>query len=142
MLLLYAVANQKKLLVAGTGDRSEVLLGYFTKYGDGGADILPIAHLYKTEVRALATKLRLPYQVVVKPSSPNLWKGQVAEDELPAEYELLDRILVDIFDLHKDQRVTARELGVPALIVRRTVKMHNKTQHKRQQPPSLPRSDR
>ncbi|MGI0086315.1 MAG: NAD(+) synthase, partial [Nitrososphaerales archaeon] len=75
MTLLYLVANERKLLVIGTGDRSEESIGYFTKYGDGGVDFMPIAHLYKTEVKALARKLGVPRNIIEKPSSPNLWKG-------------------------------------------------------------------
>ena len=132
MILLYAIANQKNLLVAGTGDRSEILVGYFTKFGDGAADFLPIAHLYKTEVRALASTLRLPYTVVTKPSSPNLWKGQKASDELPAEYEVLDRILIDIFEKHMGEKDVARELGIPRSLVRNTIELNKKTRHKRE----------
>jgi NAD+ synthase len=132
MMLLYAIANQRNLLVAGTGDRSEILVGYFTKFGDGAADFFPIAHLYKTEVRALAAELRLPYRVVTKPSSPNLWKGQKAIDELPAEYEVLDRILIAVFDKHMDEERAARELGIPRSLVRKTIERHSRTRHKRE----------
>ena len=142
MLLLYALANQKNLLVVGTGDRSEILLGYFTKYGDGAGDILPIAHLYKTEVKALAAELRLPYDILMKPSSPNLWKGQRAIDELPAEYELLDRILAETYENKIDKRIVAKTLGVSKTLIARTIDMHSKTYHKRAPAVSLERQRR
>ena len=79
MSLLYYHANLMNRLVVGTGDRSELLLGYFTKYGDGGVDILPIADLYKTEVRRLGEVLGINRRIVAKRSSPRLWPGHVAE---------------------------------------------------------------
>lgn len=94
MSLLYAYANEKNLIVVGTGDRSEHALGYFTKYGDGGVDIEPIGDLYKTEVRKLATWLRVPKRIIQKQSSPQLWQGQTAEGELGYDYTELDQILM------------------------------------------------
>lgn len=72
MTILYYLANSRNLLVVGTGDRSEELLGFFTKFGDGGADFLPIAHLYKTQVRQMGTHLGIPPSIVNKPASPQL----------------------------------------------------------------------
>ena len=98
MALLYSIANNESFLVAGTGDKSEDLIGYFTKYGDGGVDLLPIAHLYKTQVRLLGRSLGIPESIVTKPSSPNLWKEHKAVDEIPADYEELDKILSLLHD--------------------------------------------
>lgn len=75
MVILYFYANLYNYLVAGTSDRSEYLIGYFTKYGDGAADFFPIRHLYKTQVRELAAYMGLPERVVRKPSSPQLYPG-------------------------------------------------------------------
>jgi NAD+ synthase len=80
-------------LVLGTSDKSEIKLGYYTKNGDGAADIFPIADLYKTEVRQLAGYLRLPVSIIEKKSSPRLWRGQTAEDEIGLNYEQIDEIL-------------------------------------------------
>ena len=85
MVILYYVSNSSGLLVAGTGDRSEELLGFYTKFGDGGVDVLPIAHLYKTQVRELGRHLGLPEKVVEEPASPGLWPGHTAAEELPAD---------------------------------------------------------
>ncbi|HVB11504.1 MAG TPA: NAD+ synthase [Nitrososphaerales archaeon] len=137
MVLLYAIANQRNLLVAGTGDRSENLLGYFTKYGDGGVDFLPIGHLYKTEVRALGTSLRIPYNIVTKPSSPNLWPGHKATHELPADYDLLDRILTLIFDSNEGPKEIREKIGAPEDLVRRVIKLNTDSKHKRQTPASI-----
>jgi len=93
MSLLYAVAGENDALVLGTGDKSELTLGYFTKYGDGGCDLLVIGSLYKTEVRELALELGVPKQIALKPSSPGFWKGHTAEGELGASYEDLDRVM-------------------------------------------------
>src|SRR6266487_597229 len=101
MMSLYYLANAKNLLVAGTGDRSEDLIGYFTKYGDGGVDFLPIAHLYKSQVRFLAKHAGISPEVVEKPSSPNLYPGHKATDEIPLDYDRLDPILKMLLDDQK-----------------------------------------
>lgn len=98
MIILYYYANVNNLLVCGTSDKSEILLGYFTKYGDGGADILPLGDLYKTQVRVLGRRLGLPERICNKPSSPRLWRGQTAEKELGVSYEVIDTILYLYFD--------------------------------------------
>ncbi|VVC02155.1 putative NH(3)-dependent NAD(+) synthetase [uncultured archaeon] len=93
MAALYSIAAKQNGLVVGTGDKSEFLLGYFTKYGDGAADFFPIGGLYKTEVRELGKHLGLPEAILRKPPSPALWKGQTAEGELGFSYEEADEIL-------------------------------------------------
>ena len=135
MVILYALANERRLLVAGTGDRSESLVGYFTKYGDGGADILPIGHLYKTEVRSLGTYLRIPYEIVSKPSSPNLWTGHKASEELPADYDVLDKVLTLLFDSKKTFRQIKKQTGVSEQLMRDVVKLNKRSCHKRLLPP-------
>ncbi len=96
MAVLYSIAQEENGLVVGTGDKSEFLLGYFTKYGDGGADLFPLGGMYKTEVRSLARHLRIPPQIIKKPSSPALYPGQTAEGELGFAYETADRVLAGI----------------------------------------------
>jgi NAD+ synthase len=92
-IILYYYANTNRGLVVGTGDKSEIMLGYFTKHGDGACDLQPIADLYKSTVRDLAKHLRLPRRVYSQPSSPELWPGQTAEAELGLPYDHLDPIL-------------------------------------------------
>ena len=93
MTLAYLAANATDRLVCGTANRSELLLGYFTKHGDGGADVHPIGHLYKTEVRALAAELDVPEFVVEKPPTAGFLPGQRDADDLGAPYEVIDRVL-------------------------------------------------
>ncbi len=92
-MVLYYLANVEDGIVVGTGDKSELMLGYFTKYGDGACDILPIADMYKTTVSKLAKHLGIPKRVYSKPASPELWPGQTAKEELGLDYEQIDEIL-------------------------------------------------
>lgn len=82
-----------KCLVAGTGNRAEMAIGYFTKYGDGGVDFEPLGMLYKSEVRALAKILNIPKKIIMKAPSPGLWPGQTDEGEIGLLYETIDEIL-------------------------------------------------
>lgn len=93
MCTLYYHANSLNLLVAGTSNKSELVMGYFTKYGDGAADILPIASLLKTEVRELAAHLGIPERIIHKPPSAGLWPGQTDEAELGITYDVIDAFL-------------------------------------------------
>ena len=95
MATLYFVANSMNYLVVGTGNRSEIAIGYFTKYGDGGVDILPIGHLLKRQVCALARELGVPDRVIDKPPSAGLWLGQTDEAEMGFTYDDLERYLED-----------------------------------------------
>jgi len=137
MTMLYYYANSLGCLVPGTGDRSEELLGYFTKWGDGGADFLPIAHLYKTQVRVLGAYLGIPASIVEKPSSPQLWPDHRASDELPADYDQLDPVLHQLFDMKAKPRDAATKTGVPLGVVEKALEMHRKSEHKRKLPPFL-----
>jgi len=91
MLTLYYYANNLNYLVAGTGNKSELMVGYFTKYGDGGVDILPIGGLVKAKVRELAEELGIPKEIIDKPPSAGLWDGQTDEEEIGITYEDLDK---------------------------------------------------
>lgn len=93
MATLYFVANSLNYLVAGTGNRSELAIGYFTKYGDGGVDLLPIGSLLKSEVLAIARELRVPDSIVDKAPSAGLWLGQTDEDEMGFSYADLENYL-------------------------------------------------
>ncbi len=94
MTALYFVANQLNYLVAGTGNRSELAIGYFTKYGDGGVDLLPLGSLLKSEVWALARELDVPAPVIEKAPSAGLWSGQTDEEEMGFTYAELEAYLV------------------------------------------------
>ncbi|MBM4433162.1 MAG: NAD(+) synthase, partial [Chloroflexi bacterium] len=121
MLALYCFANQLKYVVVGSGNRSELAVGYFTKYGDGGVDIMPIGNLVKKEVRELAKFLGVPQPIIDKPPSAGLWQGQTDEGELGFTYEELDRYLLT--------GKAAKELKA------RIEAMAAASEHKRQLPP-------
>jgi NAD+ synthase len=129
--ILYYYANARNYLVLGAGDRSEFLIGYFTKYGDGAADLLPIVSLYKSQIRELARVLDLAPSIISKPSSPRLWEGHLAETELGVEYEEIDSILYCIIDKGLSLEETARQVGIPISDVDRIYQMHKKSEHKR-----------
>jgi len=134
MILLYAYAQKLNYLVVGTGDKSELLLGYFTKYGDGGVDILPIGDLYKTQVRELGKILGVPDRIIKKPSSPALWEGQTAEGELGISYEIADTILYLRYEELKSIDDVAKELDISNDIIIKIDKMVKTSQHKRLPP--------
>ncbi len=94
MITLYYFAQRLNYLVIGTGNRSELMVGYFTKYGDGGVDILPLGNLVKTQVKKLAYHLGIPKEIIKKKPSAGLWPGQTDEEELKLSYEELDRFLM------------------------------------------------
>ena len=94
MLTLYYFANKMNYLVVGTGNRSELAMGYFTKYGDGGVDILPLGDLLKSEVKQLAEELGVPREIVDKAPSAGLWAGQTDEGEMGITYTELDKVLL------------------------------------------------
>jgi NAD+ synthase len=93
MVTLYYLANRLCYLVVGTSNRSELSVGYFTKYGDGGVDIMPLGNLVKSQVRQLAIHLGIPEEIIAKPPSAGLWAGQTDEREMGITYQELDRYL-------------------------------------------------
>lgn len=123
MTTLYYYAARRQSLVVGTGNRSEITVGYFTKYGDGGVDLLPIANLVKQQVVELARLLKIPAPIIDKPPSAGLWQGQSDEKEMGITYEDLDRY---ILTGQADDRVKKRvdDLAMKSL-------------HKKQ-PPAMP----
>ncbi len=94
MITLYYTANQLKYLVVGSGNRSELTVGYFTKHGDSGVDILPLGNLVKKEVRELAQFLKIPQEIITKAPSAGLWAGQTDEGEMGFTYEALDNYIL------------------------------------------------
>jgi NAD+ synthase len=133
MMLLYAHANSTKSLVCGTSNKSELLVGYFTKYGDGGVDFQPLGDLYKTQICQLGAHLRLPRSLLLKPPTAGLWRGQTDEKELKMSYETLDKILYGL-----EQKLNIKEIQKQANVKRSEVerirKMRKTSQHKRRSP--------
>jgi len=123
MSTLYYFANKLNYLVCGTGNKSELLVGYFTKYGDGGVDILPIADLFKRQVRQLAGELKIPQGIITKAPTAGLWEGQTDEVEMGITYNELDDIL-DRFCNHKQQIADSKK-------VNKVIKMYKNSEHKR-----------
>ncbi|WP_321420138.1 NAD+ synthase [uncultured Methanomethylovorans sp.] len=93
MSVLYYHANLLNRIVIGTGNKTELLLGYFTKHGDGGVDILPIGDMYKTDVWELSASMGIPEAIINKAPSAGLWSGQTDEKELGITYKEVDRFL-------------------------------------------------
>lgn len=130
MLFNYATANLENLVVLGTGNKTELLLGYFTKYGDGGVDYLPIGDLYKTQIRQLARHIGLPDDIIDKPPSAGLWHGQTDEDELGESYENLDKILFLLHEKGHSAGEIASLLGIEQRRVERICAISERNSHK------------
>jgi len=116
MMALYFVGQSSgKFLVAGTGNRTELAIGYFTKYGDGGVDFEPIGGLYKCEVIEIAKLLNIPEEIIKKPPSAGLWEGQTDEGEIGLTYDVLDEIIfridnkLDLDDLNENNVKMVKE---------------------------------
>jgi len=126
--ILYYFANQYNGLVIGTTNRTEYLLGYYTKFGDGACDIEPIEFLYKTDVRKISKYLGIPDSIINKKPSAGLWENQYDEDELSMPYDRVDQILIDIFDknIRKDTDDYKKIIGI-----------YNNSEHKRRMPETL-----
>ncbi|MCU4973748.1 NAD(+) synthase [Halobacteria archaeon AArc-m2/3/4] len=137
MCCLYYAANRSSHLVLGTANRSERLLGYFTKYGDGAADLYPIGDLYKTEVRALAKHLGLPKRIVGKEPTAGFWASQTDADELGASYDEIDPFLERLVDRNEDVETAAQNVRLDYETAREIADRYRRTQHKRM-PTSTP----
>ncbi len=134
--MLYYYANARNYLVLGAADRSEVLIGYFTKYGDGAADMLPIVSLYKTQIREFAKFLNVPSNIISKPSGPRLWEGHLAEVEIGIGYDEIDSILYCMIDKGLSVEETAKITILPISDVDKIYQMHKRSEHKRMTPES------
>jgi NAD+ synthase len=126
MAVLYYFANQLNYLVCGTGNKSELMLGYFTKHGDGATDILPIGGLLKKQVRNLAKELRIPQCIINKPPTAGLWPGQTDEGEMGISYRELDDILERMEN--KTRQILSKAK------VNKVKDMIKRSEHKRQGP--------
>lgn len=134
MTTLYYLANLTNSLVAGTGNKSEASIGYFTKYGDGGVDLLPIVDLYKFEVRAVARELGVPQSVIARPPSAGLWPGQTDEGEIGLRYDQLDAALIAI--------EAGDTSGIAPEVIERITRLNAGSEHKRRPIPAFIRSGR
>jgi NAD+ synthase len=130
MSTLYYLAQSHNYLVAGTGNKPEIMVGYFTKYGDGGVDIEPLGELYKHEVRELARVLGVPQPIIERPPSPGLWPGQTDEGEMGITYAEIDAILAAWAADEKPDLPADRVAHVEGMVAR--------SAHKRALPPAFP----
>ena len=135
-VLNYFVANAESRVVLGTGNRSEAMTGYFTKYGDQAVDCNPIGNLYKRQVRQLAAHIGVPEDLVEKPPSAEMWVGQTDESEMGLGYDTLDAILALHVDGPFSKSATIETLGVPESAVDRVVELVEASAHKRTMPPA------
>ncbi|QLC34271.1 NAD+ synthase [Halarchaeum sp. CBA1220] len=136
MVRLYAAANERGLLVLGPDNRSEHLLGYFTKHGDGAVDVAPLRDAYKTEVVALAEHLDLDARFVEKEPTAGLWAGQTDREELGAPYAEIDPVLRCLVDDGLGVEATAARVEAERETVERLAALRESSTHKRRAPPS------
>jgi NAD+ synthase len=130
MTALYALAQTHNYLVAGTGNKSEIAVGYYTKYGDGGVDVEPLGNLYKWQVRQLARELGIPQPVIDRPPTAGLWLGQTDEEEMGITYDELDATLAAL--------EAGETGGVDPDVLARVRQMIAASSHKRAMPPLCP----
>ena len=135
-IILYRISNANDLIVMGTGNRTEALIGYFTKYGDGAVDCHPIGNLYKCQVRQLAEWVGIPSKYITKVPTAGLWEGQTDEKELGIGYDILDSILYLLIEHKKPVEEIQKLLGVDGKKILEVQKLYGSSEHKRSIPPS------
>jgi NAD+ synthase len=138
MSILFDIAHETGRMVLGTGNRSEICLGYTTLYGDSACSINPNGDLYKTEVRALARHLGIPQQIIDKPPSADLWAGQTDEDEIGVTYEQIDKLLMRMVDDGERSMSTLEAEGFATTDISRVVSLINRNEFKRRMPDIAP----
>lgn len=134
MSIIYYFANFKNYLVCGTGNKSEILIGYFTKHGDGACDIEPIGDLYKTNVFELARFMNIRQEIIDKPPRAGLWNNQTDEDEIGMTYELLDQILYLSVEEGEDSKNIAEKVDIQVDEVDMIINKVKRNEHKSKLP--------
>lgn len=134
MIVLFDIAKKIDGLLCGTENKTEMLLGYFTRYGDQASDIEPIAHLYKTQVYQLADFLKIQKEIINSPPSANLWEDQTDEGEFGFTYKEADQVLFEVFDQKKPiSKINKKKFSN----LEKILKFHKNNQFKHQVPYSL-----
>ncbi|MBQ8017759.1 MAG: NAD+ synthase [Methanobrevibacter sp.] len=136
MSIIYYYANANNYLVSGTGNKSEILIGYFTKYGDGACDIEPIGDLYKNDVYKLAEYLNVPQEIIEKPPRAGLWNNQTDEEEIGMSYDLIDQILYSYTEKDMKNAEIAQKLNIPIDDVDMIITKVIRSEHKSKVPES------
>jgi len=132
-VIQYFFANRLNYLLCGAGNKSEIMIGYFTKFGDGAADLLPIGDVYKTHVIQLGKYLNVPESILTKTPSAGLWEGQSDEAEIGMSYLQLDAILYGLERFQTENEV-ASYLQIPVVDVKKVRVMIYQSEHKRRGP--------
>ncbi|MBN2335040.1 NAD+ synthase [Candidatus Bathyarchaeota archaeon] len=133
MMVAYNYANKQRRMVMGTSNKTELLTGFFTKYGDGGVDLMPLADLYKTQLRQLARYLEIPENIIKKPPSPGFYPGHTDEAELGIDYATLDLILYSLSEGTETQKI-AEDLNIQQSLVDSVIRRVAANEHKRRLP--------
>jgi len=136
MITIYDQSAKEGALVAGTGNRTESMLGYTTLHGDSACGFRPMAHLYKCQVRQLAAYLGVPEEIVQKPPSAELWQGQTDEGELGFSYDEADWLLFNMLDKNKDDDAL-QAMGFKLEFIQRVKTLVDKSEFKRRMPRAL-----
>ena len=136
MSIIYYYANANNYLVSGTGNKSEILIGYFTKYGDGACDIEPIGDLYKNDVYKLAEYLNVPQEIIEKPPRAGLWNNQTDEEEIGMSYDLIDQNLYSYTEKDMKNAEIAQKLNIPIDDVDMIITKVIRSEHKSKVPES------
>lgn len=136
MSIIYYYANNYNFLVCGTGNKSEILIGYFTKYGDGACDIEPIGDLYKTDVYKLSEHMNIPKEIIDKPPRAGLWTNQTDEEEIGMNYESIDQILYHYYEKGLNDDEIAKKLKIANKNVNMIIDKINRSEHKSKVPES------
>jgi NAD+ synthase len=133
MIVSYHYANALKMMVVGSSNKTEHLTGYFTKYGDGGVDLMPLGDLYKCQVRQLASYMGVPQEIIDKTPTAGLWSGQSDEGEMGASYDTIDLILWGREKKFSAQEI-ASEIDVDLGLVESILARVERNEHKRRLP--------
>jgi len=134
MMVLFDLSARQQALVVGTSNKTELLLGYTTQFGDSACALMPMGDLYKTQVRQLAGHMGVPKEIIQRPPSADLWAGQTDEEEMGFTYEAVDRLLFRMVDERTGPEGLLLQGFDPALI-RRVREMVRRSQYKRRTPP-------
>ncbi len=134
-IILYRISNASNLIVIGTGNRTEALIGYFTKYGDGAVDCNPIGDLYKCQVRQMAEWVRVPSKYITKAPTAGLWEGQTDEKELGMGYDTLDLILYLLIEEGRSEEEIQNLFKIDEKDILEVQRLYEASEHKRDIPP-------
>lgn len=133
MIVLYNLAKKRNYVVAGTSNQSEIMTGYFTKFGDGACDLTPLANTYKTEVKQMAAMIGIPQDIIDKPPSAGFWEGQTDESEMGISYDNLDAILYNM-EMDFDDEEIAKDIDLSPEEVKKIRVLVESMEHKRRLP--------